>query len=181
VEEGERLMRWAASLALAFAVCGSACAQENPKTQKNEALVICKNAIGSFRLNKYLENTPLLKTAEMIKTVPECDGIDLSEILETFHSSGEVQQVSVQQQIHSMDDLLEVVRSPDDIEVVSPWRGGINCTGVAQQGGAVLCQTTPNAKVKRTFTSRMRMKTGRSSLALTEMKRLILSKWRVSA
>jgi len=79
-------MRWAASLALAFAVSSSACGQEAPVEQK--------------------------------------------------------------QKITTVEEVIDEVRSPDDREIISPWRGGINCTGVTQQGGAVLCQTTPNAKVK---------------------------------
>ena len=84
-------MRWFVSLALAFAISGSACAQE--------------------------------------------------------------ESIQQEQQITSVEELLEVVRGDEATiaearEIVSPWRGGINCTGVAQQGGAVLCQTNPNARVK---------------------------------
>ena len=81
-------MRWVVSLALAFAICGSACAQESDLVIKE----------------------PYLRDVEQ-KTTVENDGT-----------------ISV-------------------METKTP-RLSIDCIGVTQQGGAVLCQTTPNAKVK---------------------------------
>jgi murein DD-endopeptidase MepM/ murein hydrolase activator NlpD len=81
-------MRWVAGLALAFAICGSACAQESDLVIKE----------------------PYLRDVEQ-KTTVENDGT-----------------ISV-------------------TETKTP-RLSINCIGVAQQGGAVLCQTSSNAKVK---------------------------------
>jgi len=92
MEEGERLMRWAASLALVFAVCGSACAQETSEKQKTEEEII----------------------SEYREVLAQKDNIHPAH-------SGKV---------------------PDTTSL------SISCTGVAQQGGAVLCQTGPNAKVK---------------------------------
>jgi len=79
-------MRWAAGLVLAFAVSGSACANED-----------------SGQIN--LSETPTEKQDREFAT-------------------------------QLVKDLLSVELAK------------ITCTGVAQQGGAVLCQTEPNAKVK---------------------------------
>ena len=85
-------MRWVASLALAFAVSGAACAQETPKEQT--------------------------KTITSVDELLERVGTDGGEIAHSSHSQPKLTNIS------------------------------IYCEGVAQQGGAVLCQTTPNAKVK---------------------------------
>jgi len=57
---------------------------------------------------------------------------------------------NTQSNIKSVEDLLDAIRKEGAVLSHTPQTGPlpISCTGVAQQGGAVLCQTEPNAKVK---------------------------------
>ena len=89
-------MRWVASLALAFVVSGSACAQENASESKT------KNPISQ--------------------------GLSVAEKPDAKIESTE-RNVHVIQRLPRADEK-------------------ITCSGVVYQGGAVLCRTTPNAKVK---------------------------------
>ena len=89
-------MRWVAGLALAFAVSGSACAQENA-----------------------LEN----KTKN-----PNSQGLSVAE-------KPDAKIESIERNVHVIQRLPRADEK-------------ITCSGVVYQGGAVLCRTTPNAKVK---------------------------------
>jgi len=52
-------------------------------------------------------------------------------------------------QITSVSEPLEAVKGHvHEEDVPSPLNTSLSCSGIAQQGGAMLCQTTPNAKVK---------------------------------
>ena len=82
-------MRWFVSLALAFAITGSACAQEKPQA---EAIII---------------------------------------------ASGDSEEIKAE--VEKLEKQLRLTPASDTT---------LSCTGVAQQGGAVLCKTKPNAKVK---------------------------------
>ena len=119
-------MRWGASLALAFAVCGSACAEE-PKVPEIDKISKVTTAIKEDEV----------KSSEIVKTAQICNA--------NFECG--------MQYLNSREKYLQCKEAEDKInnnpvcnrksESVS-----ITCNGVAQQGGAVLCQTTPNAKVK---------------------------------
>ena len=85
-------MRWVASLALAFAISGSACAQENTEQPKAK----------------------ITSADELFEALKKDGGVP-------SHGS------------HNQPRLPVLA---------------ISCTGLAQQGGAVLCKTAPNAKVK---------------------------------
>ena len=95
-------MRIFVGLALAFAICGSACAQD---VQTSENVVEAQAS--------ELIQEPQLRTFSKDVTTNE---------------DGSVTTIKTQ--------------------IPNPAPTPISCIGVAQQGGAVLCQTSPNAKVK---------------------------------
>ncbi len=101
-------MRWVASLALVFAICGSACAQEKSEYQSQTV--------------KTAQLPNALQSPRRVTKKPEQN-----------------------RAINSVDDLLEAVR---DAPMLSYAHSRIHCLGVVQQGGAVLCQTAPNERVK---------------------------------
>lgn len=75
----------------------------------------------------------------------------LAMVLPLAACAQETKPVELETKITSVEELLDVVRK-DTIGKESPLPTTgpipISCQGVAQQGGAVLCQTEPNAKVK---------------------------------
>ena len=110
-------MRWFGSLALAFAICGSACAQEKLESQSE--------IIETAQLPNALE-FPARATKTPSDKKPT-EGDDQAYELDTSMLLGS-----------SLDKALNS-RKPINY---------ISCQGVPEQGGAVLCQTSPKAKVK---------------------------------
>ena len=109
-------MRWVVSLALAFAVCGSACAQD--VSLPEESIV-----------NEIQDTAKVARSGGAF-----------------FHCGTEL----------TSPEHFETCKAAEDaFNQKNPQLGGIGdisasltCTGIIQQGGAVLCQTSPNTKVK---------------------------------
>jgi murein DD-endopeptidase MepM/ murein hydrolase activator NlpD len=120
LEKGEWVMRWAASLFLAFAVCGSACGQEMQRSG------VQSDAKGDFG-----EVFGLVRSGTAEELTEECQAAFWEELLKNAKSN---------------------TKPELNIENISACniqkQNALTCTGVTQQGGAVLCQTEPNAKVK---------------------------------
>ena len=95
-------MRLFVGLALAFAICGTACAQD-VQTPENVVEVQASELIQEPQLRTFSKDV-------------------------TTNEDGSVTTIKTQ--------------------IPNPAPTPISCIGVAQQGGAVLCQTSPNAKVK---------------------------------
>ena len=128
-------MRWVASIALAFAVCGSACAQENLDTNAVEIVPATEQNTTSdqFQVFQDLES-------KNCQPRPNFIGVKVSE-----PSSEE--KLSDWGKMGRINELYSTRRSSPSCS----WRtyyAPLICDGIAEQGGAVHCLTRANGKVK---------------------------------
>ena len=112
-------MRLFVGLALAFAVGGSACAQE--AQEKPKASIAADSGVSDLerlQIEAGLSDQQIADTEKLFDKMKEELGLsDDNEVLE-----------------YSI--------------ITASYPNEIDCNGLAKQGGAVLCQTKPNAKVK---------------------------------
>ncbi len=135
------MMRWVVNLTLAFAISGSACAQEAFQSEPTEAEIKQTQEFVE-RLRKI---DPALNGAS-----DECVNAFLNNrakrLRQAFgNEKGTPDKISTKDVVARLPECN--TRSKQASTFQTP-KVALLCTGVAQQGGAVLCQTTPNAKVK---------------------------------
>ena len=112
-------MRFATLIWLSLFLPIAACAQEQ------------------VEIEKFAQDVPI-EIAKEVKTKPQPETIGITRIYDIhLNCKGSLGDPEAFKACRDYEDQLNKLHPKP-----------ITCTGVAQQGGAVLCQTTPNAKVK---------------------------------
>lgn len=175
-------MRLFVSLALAFAICGSACAQEKPSSLnltekshehnpthelsseekqnideaikgfvsllKEQKVRIQTNGLSDSDIREYRSILQQISPTEPFKTP--------KQIAKHNYFLANIEQIDLlQAELRKLTQTSTEAKSHDSMShgtlrnvLGRENSDNFSCIGVAQQGGAVLCQTTPNAKVK---------------------------------
>ena len=146
-------MRWLTSLVLAIAISGSACAQDTPKTiEAIPELEVSKTEFTEVEIKQtqdFVEKIRQLDPA-LNGASNECVNAFLNnrakQLRRAFgREEGAIDKRPIKDILASFPECNEKDTSLNHLQ---PQDVNLSCTGVAKQGGVVLCLTKPHAKVK---------------------------------